>query len=573
MSLKLKLQGLVIICAIGILAATSGVWFMVSQETKNIDILQDTMKTSINNGLHTTSTIKDIKLNVVQVQQFISDISATRGQDGLNDGLEEAEKNAVLFHSNVKSAIALADEEKNEELKKQLLVAEENFTPYYEAGKKMAAAYIAGGPPQGNKMMSAFDEVSSKLADSMDKLITMVEKDTAEHTEELDKTLLNINNTNDLIELIMQISCAIVAVFSLVVVVLIRKVITAPIDQITDAMSELADGNNAINIPMVERKDEIGKMAKALNLFKENALKVIALTENQKQQEQQSSAERRKARLEMADNFEVSVKGVVDMVASAATEMDATSKSVANMAEGNKIKLKILSTQIDGTGRNVQMVSSATTELSSAINEISRQIARATHITATAVEDSKLADQTAQGLSSASFKIGEVVEMINSIASQINLLALNATIEAARAGEAGKGFAVVASEVKNLAGQTTKATEEISQYINAIQSSTAETVDVIKTIGEKIYEINAISGTIAAAVEEQGAATKDIANNVQQAAHSSEQVTKNTADVSQSSAETGAAATQMIVASGELSQQAEILRSEVDKFINNIRVG
>ncbi len=355
--------------------------------------------------------------------------------------------------------------------------------------------------------------------------------------------------------------------------VLFGRSITKAISGITAAMRKVADGELQAEVPHLSRKDEIGSMASALQVFKENAMAIEQMQKNEALQKKAAEEQKRSALREMADKFEQSVKGVVDMVASAATEMDATSRSVSEVASNNTQKLSALNTQISGTSKNVQMVSSATSQLSSAINEISGQIARATTITSAAVEEAKRTDETVHGLTDASQKIGEVLEMINSIAAQINLLALNATIEAARAGEAGKGFAVVASEVKNLASQTTKATEQIAAFITSIQGATGDTVAAINSISAKIRDINSISSTIAAAVEEQGAATRDIATNVQQAASGTEEVARNATEVASSSEQTGNAAQEMSAATGELSRQTEILRREVDGFLVNIRQG
>ncbi len=440
-----------------------------------------------------------------------------------------------------------------------------------EKVKQSVASYTSFS----NKITTAandFDKALPMLPE-FEKYFGILEEDQEKVSEMLMTWSSAIHIESENYSLYLQIALGALLVIAIGLPLFAINSIFKPLANIMRTMEEIVGGNITLAIPYLSKDDEMGAMARSVQVFKENAQRVAKLTEEQQLRDKQASEERRKNRLELADNFEHSVKGVVDMVASAATEMDATSKSVANIASSNQTKLNILSSQIDGTSNNIQKVSGATSELSSAINEISSQIARATHITSGAVQDAEKADHTAQGLSSASHKIGEVVEMINSIASQINLLALNATIEAARAGDAGKGFAVVASEVKNLAGQTTKATEEISQYISAIQNSTTETVGAIKNISGKVYEINSIANTIASAVEEQGAATRDIASNVHQAATSSEQVTKNAADVSKSSQETGVAATQMTAAASELSRQSETLRKEVGNFLANVRAG
>ncbi len=414
-------------------------------------------------------------------------------------------------------------------------------------------------------------EIALPMLPEFEKYFSLLEEEQEKTSEMILAWAKDTKSILDNFSSYLQVSLIILLSVAVIIPVFAVVSIFRPISGIINVMNQIVNGNISLSIPYMSRGDEIGDMAKSINVFRNNAEKVVKLIEQQKEQEKISSEERRRVRIELADSFESSVKGVVDMVASAATEMDATSKSVARIAESSKIKLDSLATQINGTGNNIKTVSGATSELASAINEISSQVAKATHITSSAVTDAEKADTTAHSLSSASQKIGEVVAIINSIASQINLLALNATIEAARAGDAGKGFAVVASEVKNLAGQTTKATEEISQYISAIQNSTTETVGVIKNIGGKIYEINSIANTIASAVEEQGAATKEIASNVNQASDGNESVVRNSEEVSKSSQETGVAASQMMSASGELSKQSEILRGEVEKFLFKIR--
>lgn len=365
--------------------------------------------------------------------------------------------------------------------------------------------------------------------------------------------------------------CAALLAAATTLALLIGSKASQPLRRISSAIEKLASGDNTVDIPYTERKDEVGDISRSVQVFKDNALKLEQMALQQKEQEVRAEEEKKRAMQQLADSFEANVKGVVDVVASAATEMDATSKIMCSLAETSKHKLDGLAREVNQATDNVQTVASAATELSASIGEINRQVNRATDITRTAVEEAQRADGTVQELVTAAEKIGEVVQIIDSIAEQINLLALNATIEAARAGDAGKGFAVVASEVKALATQTTKATSEITAFVGSIQSRTNDTVSVIKGISETIKEINGISSSIAAAMEEQGAATQNIAVNVTQAADSTKGAARDAGEVMSAAQETGSAATQMTAATGELSRQAELLRGEVDKFLNGVR--
>jgi methyl-accepting chemotaxis protein len=274
---------------------------------------------------------------------------------------------------------------------------------------------------------------------------------------------------------------------------------------------------------------------------------------------------------QMADRFEQSVMAVVESVSSGATEMESSARTMQTTAEETSQRATTVAAASEEATSNVQTVASAAEELSSSVEEIGRQVSQSTKIAQNAVEEAKKADEQVQGLAEAAQKIGEVVNLINDIASQTNLLALNATIEAARAGEAGKGFAVVASEVKSLATQTAKATDEIAAQINAIQGATTDAVQAIQGISTTIAEISEISTAIASAVEEQGAATREIAGNVQQAATGTQEVSSTIAAVTQTATETGEAANQVLEATGELSQQAEMLRKQVDEFLIEVR--
>ncbi|NKB56845.1 MAG: HAMP domain-containing protein [Alphaproteobacteria bacterium] len=357
---------------------------------------------------------------------------------------------------------------------------------------------------------------------------------------------------------------------TLVTVVTVRAIVT-PITSITGVMTTLAEGDNTVEIPGLSRTDEIGGMASAVQVFKENAIENVRLAAEQKESEQRAAKEQRQALLKMADDLEGAVGGIVETVSSAATEMQNTAQSMTATSERTSEQATAVATASEESSTNVNTVAAATEELSASVSEITRQVSKSSEFTSRAVKDADATTNTVQGMAEAAQKIGEVVSMISDIAEQTNLLALNATIEAARAGEAGKGFAVVASEVKSLANQTAKATEEVNAQVTEMQTVTSETVTAIESISKIIEEIDGIATGIASAVEEQGASTQEIARNVQQAAQGSQEVSSNITGVTQAVGETGAAATQVLGSAGELASQAESLRKEVDTFLTSVR--
>ena len=344
-----------------------------------------------------------------------------------------------------------------------------------------------------------------------------------------------------------------------------------PLHQTIESIEALGRQEYDKEVQGQERTDEAGSIARALEGFRENLKRIKILEQEQMEAERRASRERAEARRQMADEFEGSVGEIVNTVGASAQEMEATSQEMTRVAHQTMEQALTVANAAGDASRNVATVASASEELSSSISEISSQVQRSAEIANQAVGQSEEANQRVRSLVSAAERIGEVVTLITDIAEQTNLLALNATIEAARAGDAGKGFAVVASEVKNLAKQTARATDEISQQITAIQTETQSSVTAIEGIGDTINSINDIAATIAAAVEEQGAATQEIARSVQQAAAGTNEVTDNISGVRTASEETGHSASEVQVASSMLAQESQSLSRQVDEFLAQIR--
>jgi methyl-accepting chemotaxis protein len=337
-------------------------------------------------------------------------------------------------------------------------------------------------------------------------------------------------------------------------------------------MRELANGNFSVVLPGLGRKDEIGDIAGAVEDFKVKAEEKAREEAEAKVKQDKILADQRKADMyRLADGFEAAVGEIIDTVSSASTELEASAKTLTSTAARGQEIATTVAAASEEASTNVQSVASATEELSSSITEISRQVQESARMASEAVGQARSTTDRVSELSKAATRIGDVVELINTIAGQTNLLALNATIEAARAGEAGRGFAVVASEVKALAEQTAKATGEIGQQISGIQSATQESVGAIKDISGTIEKLSEISSAIAAAVEEQGAATQEISRNVQQASQGTQQVSSNITEVQRGATETGSASSQVLSSAQLLSSDSNRLKLEVGKFLNTVR--
>jgi methyl-accepting chemotaxis protein len=436
---------------------------------------------------------------------------------------------------------------------------------YSQMGEEFLARVHRG------EMKAATDHLLDGMLPALDAARAALKADIAFNETNGKKSAATANALSESARTGIAVVLAVVVALTLVIGWMSVSTISVPVRRMAGVMKQVAEGETDLPVPNAGERSEIGEMAAAVQVFKDNLIRTRQLEEETAQARASAEEQRRRAMREMADGFEAAVGSVIGMVSSSATELQATAGTMSGTAAETAAQSSAVAAAAEEAASNVNTVAAAAEELGSSVQEIGRQVDGSAELARQAVGEANQAGALVHELSTAVSRIGDVVGLISNIAGQTNLLALNATIEAARAGAAGKGFAVVAAEVKALAEQTAKATGEISGQILQIQASTGQAVASIGGITGRIREISDVATSIAAAVEEQGAATQEIVRNVAQAAAGTGEVTGNIAGVAGAAEETGAAATQVLGAASELSRQSEHLSAEVARFLATVR--
>ncbi len=540
--------------------AVTGLYFKIGRAEPNESIYL-ALDDIIDLKLFDASQMAGLKVNSLILPNIVERLVVTESVDELESLQNELEVHLKRLSRNVKS---IADPQRIIEANESLDVVKNQSDRNTTGGLYQTANMIF----ENNALRSGLSEKVETAAASLQQNVSNL---VSHSTAQISDARSEMQELSAITQTVL-ISFAVGAlVISLAVgFFYVHRNILRRLASLIDATQQLSSGETKVAIPEVS-KDELGQMSGALQVFKDNAIEATRLREEQKEIEQRAADEKRESMRVLADNFQTGVGTIVEQVAAAANDMQATAQTVSTVVGNASSKAMDVAAASEEASANVATVAGAAEELGASISEISRQVETQSSMALEATEAARVCDDQIKSLAERTQSIGEVVELITSIAEQTNLLALNATIEAARAGDVGKGFAVVASEVKSLASQTANATEQIADQIGAVQEQTGATVTAIKEINEKIEVMNEVSATIAAAVSEQSTATNEISSNAQGASQGTQEVSENVSSVSQYSQEAGDGASSVLSAAGQLSENAVKLSAQVQEFVAEVR--
>jgi methyl-accepting chemotaxis protein len=569
MSIRTKLLLGVALMLVLVLAETGAAFLAIRAQRAPLRKVDHAAETVMTSAKALLLTAKNIQLDVVQVQQFLSDISATRGRGGLNDGFKEAQDYADRFATDVTQANALADALHEPDMKTLLAQTQAAFGPYYATGQRMAHAYVEQGPAGGNPLMPDFDKASDLMQQQVDKLLAAADARTERAATNLRSALGDVRTDGERMVIQDMVVGALAVVAGIALGILCVLLIVRPLAAMIRTVQRLADGDLAVELRGEQHSDEIGALARALRIFRDHMQAAERLAAAQAEARDRAADEKKAALLDMADRVEAETEGALGTIRAQTERMAATAGAMQDSAVRTGAAAQEAAVVSGQALENVQSVASAAEELSASIREILGQVNRSTTVVQSAVAAGGETRGTIERLNQEVGRIGSVTEMISTIAARTNLLALNATIEAARAGDAGKGFAVVASEVKSLANQTAQSTQEIAHHIDQVRAATAASVEAVSRIETTIHEIDAIARSIATAVEQQGQATGEIAQSVAQAAAAADQMTARATEVSDEARETGQRATGVRDDVQGVHDSVQALRHAVIRVVRN----
>ena len=560
--------GFLIILALANAAISS---LLQTRTSHSIKVIENDILVTEQKVMSLVQIIEEMRYSTAQVQQWYTDISATRGLDGLNDGIEEAQAYAETFRSDAQKALTLARDLGDETVAEAISQAIEAFDPYQEMGERMALAYIEGGPESGNKIMGNFDAAAAKIGDAVAAMRENVKSLKERADGAMVAALSSLETDSTVTEYVtLGIAGLITLVLGLSGYFATRKIVPR-IVHVSEVQSQLAEGNLEAWVPEYQNPPEVAALCKAMYKFKQESRAANRFREEQ-DQFRIDTARKQKETLEgLADQFQSAVGGVIQALSSSASQLSSTSMEVSDIANRTASRSASVRNAANDAGQDISAVTDSVSEVNKAVEEVASQVTETSRLTNNAAQQAAAAGEKVAALNAASSKINDIVSLISDIAEQTNLLALNATIEAARAGDAGKGFAVVANEVKSLASQTQKATEDISSQVSNMLTEIAASTTAVQQITLAVNQTNSTMTSIAGAVEEQAVTTSEVARAARAASERINSVIGDIGSVSEDATATGGATDELQASADELSRNSDLLTTETENFIRHIR--